>query len=178
MSLEQFLALPEREPDGTRYELSDGELLTLPPPGYRHGVILATLVALLRMTIDRKQFVVAGGDAGFLLNQNPETATVRGADLPVNRREDVGADPPVGWFEGSPLVAIEVISPSSRAQDTERKIGQYLAAGSSEVWVVYPDSERVYLYSAGRREPRIFERGESFNSVLGCPFDVSDMFQI
>ncbi|MGI9072643.1 MAG: hypothetical protein ACR2JB_15345 [Bryobacteraceae bacterium] len=33
ITLDQFRELPERE-DGTHYELSQGELITLPAPGY------------------------------------------------------------------------------------------------------------------------------------------------
>lgn len=178
MSLEQFLALPECEPDGTHYELSDGELITLPPPGYRHGVILVKIAAILITKLDPKEYIVAGGDAGFVLNPRPDAATVRGADVAVNRRKDIGATPPAGWFHGSPFVAVEIVSPSNSAEDMERKSAQYLAAGSQEVWLVYPSSERVYIYSAGQRAPHIVVNGESFDSVLGCSFNTTDFFEI
>ena len=34
-------------------------------------------------------------------------------------------------------IAIEVVSPSNRTEDTERKIGQLLSAGAAEVWLLY-----------------------------------------
>jgi Uma2 family endonuclease len=178
LTLEQFLALPEREENGTHYELSAGELITLPPPGYRHGAIIANIVFLLRTTIDRNQYIVVGGDVGFVLDSSEDSATVRGADVAVNRRESIGENVPVGFFNGSPLVAVEVVSPSNRAEDLERKIEQYLAAGSSEVWVVYPDTSRVYVYRSGQRNPQVVVDGESFESVLGHRFAVAGFFQI
>lgn len=178
MLLEQFMALPECGPDGTHYELSDGELVTSSPSGYRHSAIVINVGTILRTLLDRKKFVVVGGDAGFLLNPRPEAATVRGADVAVNRREDIGTVAPVGLFQGPPLIAIEVVSPSNSAENMERKIRQYLAAGSAEVWVLYPDSERIYIYSAGERAPRIIENGEDFKSVLGHRFNAADFFEI
>ncbi|MBZ5524085.1 MAG: Uma2 family endonuclease, partial [Acidobacteriia bacterium] len=41
-------------------------------------------------------------------------------------------------IEGAPSLAVEVISPSNLAQDTLKKVRQYLAAGSDAVWLVYP----------------------------------------
>jgi Uma2 family endonuclease len=46
LTLDQFLTLPETE-DGTHYELSEGELITLPPLGYRHGAIMSKVVQVL-----------------------------------------------------------------------------------------------------------------------------------
>ena len=70
LTLDQFLALPEPE-DGTHYELSEGELITLPPPGYRHGVILMNVGAILRASLDREKFIITGGDAGFIRKPIP-----------------------------------------------------------------------------------------------------------
>jgi Uma2 family endonuclease len=178
LTLEQFLALPEQEEDGTHYELSAAELITLPPPGFRHAAIVVRIATLLSTTIDRQEYIVAAGDVGFVLDSSQGSATIRGADVAVNRRESIGEPVPVGLFKGAPLVAIEVISPGNRAEDLERKIEQYLTAGSSEVWVVYPDTSRVYVYRSGERNPQVVVDGESFESVLGHRFAVAGFFQI
>lgn len=178
MSLQEFMDLAARAPEGTHYELSDGELVTLSYTGYRHAAIVSRVDVILATTLDRKKYIVVAGDPGFVLNPDPESGIVRGADVAVNRREDIGGLPPVGFFEGAPFVAVEVVSPSNSAEDMERKIRQYLAAGSAEVWVLYPNSERTYVYSAGERSPRIIEKGESFDSVLGQQFNTADFFEI
>jgi Uma2 family endonuclease len=177
LTLNQFLALPEREADGTHYELSEGELIKLSPVGYRHSLIVANITILFGEVLDRKNFVVAGGEAGFVLNPNPETATVRAADVAVSRREQSGAEPPIGLFRGAPLLAVEVISPSNTAEDMARKTDQYLAAGSQEVWVVYPETRNVYVYTADRRDPHVVEQGESIDCILGHRFEVSKFFE-
>jgi Uma2 family endonuclease len=177
LTLDQFRELPERE-DGTNYELSQGELITLPPPGYRHGALMARIGALLLNSLDPKEYVVVAGDAGFLLDSNPEAATVRGADVAVNRRADIGENLPQGWFPGAPLLAIEVVSASNTAKDMQLKVKQYLEAGALEAWLVYPDTQTIYIYSAERREPQVFEAGDTFNSVVGQTFRVEDLFRI
>jgi Uma2 family endonuclease len=177
LTLDQFRELPERE-DGTNYELSQGELITLPPAGYRHGVIIARITRLLGNQLPEEEYIVVAGDAGFLLDPNPEAATVRGADVAVNRRTDVGENLPQGWFPGAPLLAVEVVSPSNTAKDMHLKVKQYLEAGALEVWLVYPDTRTVYVYTAGRRDPQVFEPGDTFNSVVGQTFRVEDLFSL
>ena len=51
--------------------------------------------------------------------------------------------------EGPPVLAIEVISPSNLAQDTLKKVSQYLAAGSGAVWLVYPALGIVEVHKPG-----------------------------
>jgi Uma2 family endonuclease len=166
------MAMPEA-PDGTHYELSEGELITLPPPGARHGFILINVGAVLRATIDRKRYAVVGGDAGFRLGH----ATIRGADVAVISTESGGQDLPVGYPSDGPVLAVEVVSPSNTAADMERKVAQYLAAGSQEVWLVYPDTRRVHVYLNGERGSKVFEENEHFTSTLGCDFEVAKFFE-
>jgi Uma2 family endonuclease len=177
LTLDQFLALPEPE-DWTQYELSRGELITLPPPGYRHGAIVARITRFLGNTLAEQEYIVVSGDAGFLLDPNPEAATVRGADVAVNRRSDVTENLPHGWFPGAPLLAVEVVSPGNTAKDIQLKVKEYLEAGALEVWLVYPDTRTVYVYSAGRRDPQVFEEADTFNSVVGKSFRVEDFFRV
>ena len=45
-----------------------------------------------------------------------------------------------------PALAVEVISPANLAQDTFKKIHQYLAAGTEIVWVVYPPMKTIAIH--------------------------------
>jgi Uma2 family endonuclease len=47
---------------------------------------------------------------------------------------------------GSPDLAVEVISPSNLAQDTLKKVRQYLAGGSQAVWLVYPNLRLIEIH--------------------------------
>ena len=176
LSMEQFLALPERAADGSLYELSKGELIKLPPPNYRHAVITAKITSILMSALSPEEYIIAAGDAGFLLDPNPKAATVRGADVAVNRKETVGKDLPHGWFPGAPLLAVEVVSLGNSAKDMQLKVTQYLSAGGLEVWLVYPDTRSIAVYSAGRENPQLYAGNDEFTSAVGATFRVADFF--
>jgi len=177
-TLDQFLDLPEREEDGSQYELSEGELITLPSPGFRHGVIVMNVGGILRAALDRKQYIITGADSGFILKADPLAATVRAPDVAVCQRESVDTQPPTGYLTQAPVLAVEVVSPGNTASDLERKVNQYLSAGGLEVWLLYPDSGRLYVYSRGAREAKIFEAHERFASIVGQTFEVAPFFEL
>jgi Uma2 family endonuclease len=45
-----------------------------------------------------------------------------------------------------PDLAVEVVSPTNLAEEIDTKIADYFQAGVRLVWVIYPDSGRVYVY--------------------------------
>lgn len=49
---------------------------------------------------------------------------------------------------GAPDLAVEVISPGNSAEDTVKKIHQYLDSGCHSVWIVYPGLRRAEIHSA------------------------------
>lgn len=174
LTLEQFMALPEREEDGTHYELSEGELIKLPPPGSLHALVVGNITILLGGLLSGGDYLVLAGDAGFLLRDDAGIATVRGADIAVIHRKVI----PAGWIQGGPVVAVEVVSAGNKASDMQLKVKQYLKAGSLEVWLVYPETQTVYVYSAGRRAPQVYAEKDEFQSVVGQTFRVADFFRI
>ena len=50
------------------------------------------------------------------------------------------------YIQGAPDIAVEVISPSDSASHLQKKVGEYLDAGSHAVWVVYPDTREVHVF--------------------------------
>jgi Uma2 family endonuclease len=78
-----------------------------------------------------------------------------------------------------PDVAVEVVSPSNRPGELLRKVGEYLDAGVSLVWVVYPRRRQVAVYRPGEEEPTFLKEGEFLENLpelpdFRCP--VSDLF--
>ena len=51
------------------------------------------------------------------------------------------------WELGCDL-AVEVISPSNTRREMERKLSEYFAAGVKAVWLVYPKSREVVVYTS------------------------------
>src|SRR4030095_9790107 len=46
-------------------------------------------------------------------------------------------------IEGAPLLVVEVLSPSTRAQDRGVKARRYAALGVRHYWILDPDAERI-----------------------------------
>ena len=133
---------------GGRYELVDGEVVELSPVNDEHSGIAINIGTAFNNYSRRHGFGQAGVEAGYIVLSGPDT--VRGPDVsfrlvPRNRKRQSE-----GFLSGAPDIAIEVISPSNTAAEMDRKIREYLAAGSQRVWVVYPPtpsaSRRVVIH--------------------------------
>lgn len=138
--------LDELPDDGRRHELQAGRLLSEPPPGALHGLVIAVVVRRLGDHVHRRGLgVVLTGDAGFILARSPDT--LRGPDVAFvskSRFEKVGAVPTA--FPGAPDLVVEVLSPADRPAEVHAKVADYLAAGTSLVWIVDPKVRRVAVF--------------------------------
>lgn len=131
-------AMPE---DGRRYELIDGQLLVSPSPAWQHQEVGLALAVLLRAACPRQLRVVA---APF--------------DVRPDRRNTVQPDVLVASYEGltfggqpvknlptAPLLAVEVLSPSSGLTDPTLKRAFYARLGVRSFWIVDPDPHQPAL---------------------------------
>ncbi len=50
-----------------------------------------------------------------------------------------------------PDLAIEVISPSNTSREIDRKTVEYFTAGVRSVWVLHPESRRLYVYESSKQ---------------------------
>jgi len=141
MSIEEFTALPA---DGMLHELNEGELISMPPPKPRHGNCQANLASSLVNFARPRDLGKVYAEAGYRLSAN----TVRATDVSFVRKSRLqDADE---YFLGGPDLAVEIISPGDDAADLREKIQQYLTAGTSLVWVIYPRTQQVEVHTAGK----------------------------
>jgi Uma2 family endonuclease len=115
--------------DGLRYELVDGVLLVSAAPSNLHQVVVGELHVLLR--------AACPADARVMLAPTDYQPTQRRSlqpDLLVARRADVGREP----ISAALLLAVEVLSPSTRSVDRLLKHGVYAESGVASYWVVDP----------------------------------------
>jgi Uma2 family endonuclease len=144
LTFEEFEKLPEQE--GIHYELDEGELLTEASPTYFHNVVRYRIAQRLGEFVEAHQLGHVIEKMDFRLSpdtvRNPDVAFVTVDHL---RGIDIHRSP----VEGAPALAVEVISPSNLAQDTLKKVSQYLSAGSSAVWLVDPALGVVEVHKSG-----------------------------
>ena len=120
--------------DGHRYELLDGTLLVTPSPNTAHQRCVRNLVVVLHGAVPSDLEVFA---APFDWVVGPRTSFE--PDVLVARRADVGARN----LPRPPVLAVEVLSPSTRRIDLVLKRDAYAAAAVPAYWIVDPDVPSV-----------------------------------
>ncbi|MBB5791456.1 Uma2 family endonuclease [Jiangella mangrovi] len=124
-------AMPD---DGRRHELLDGVLLVTPAPARRHQRATLRLWRLLDDACPSGFEAIA---APFDVALSDDT--VLEPDLLVARADDyTERDLPT-----APLLAVEVLSPSTRRYDLLLKRSRYEAAGTASYWVVDPEEPSI-----------------------------------
>lgn len=159
ITLEDVARMPE---DGFRHEIDAGELIAEPPSLPLHGTIRANVITLLGGYVLRNQLGSAVSGSGFILGRNPDT--LRGPDFAFFRADRLHLVPEDGWPEFGPDLVVEIVSPSDTARQIDRKMHQYLAAGTLAVWVVYPDTKSVHIF-----EPAGIARVVEIDGTLSSP---------
>lgn len=151
--------------DGHRYELIDGVLVVSPAPRVRHQDAVVNLLLVLHAAVpDDLKVLFAPVDVVLADN------TVIQPDLVVAPRTAfTEADLPT-----APLLAVEVLSPSTRGVDLLLKKDRLARAGCPHYWVVDPDVPSVIaweLVDGAYREVARATGEESFE--VDSPFPVS-----
>lgn len=132
---EDLDAMPD---DGHRYELIDGVLLVSPVPRIIHQRVLANLFRSLDSALPPRVSVFFA-PVDVVLSDD----TVIQPDLIVAPHEDfTDRDLPV-----APLLAIEVLSPSTRGIDLLLKKERLQRAGCPHYWVVDPDEPSIAAWT-------------------------------
>ncbi|HMR48908.1 MAG TPA: Uma2 family endonuclease [Arachnia sp.] len=124
--------------DGHRYELIDGLLIVSPGPRYGHQDVLGELYVLIREAASAGLKVLFAPFDVVLAED-----TVIQPDLLVAPREAfTEKDLPT-----APLLAVEVLSPSTRGVDLLLKKDRLQRAGCAHYWVVDPNEPSIVAWS-------------------------------
>ncbi|HMD83339.1 MAG TPA: Uma2 family endonuclease [Terriglobia bacterium] len=138
LTVEEFARIFERR--DCFYELVEGELITVSPGMFLHNFVRDNVLLLLKTFVEAHRLGVVVSEQPFHLFGNtvryPDVAFVRsGRLLPAHK-----------FPEGAPDLAVEIISPSNTPREMHRRISDFFAAGSTRVWVVYPEVREVYVH--------------------------------
>lgn len=150
VTCEEYAAL--QEPQGMRYELSEGEVIVTPSASFFHNEIRDYLNGRLRAFVESRELGKVTSETDVKLVgetvRRPDVAFIRAGRL---RGIDLDRVPlPV-----VPDLVLEIVSRSDRADDLLLKVSQYLAAGAKAVWLLYPNTRLAYRYLAGKLEPEV-----------------------
>ena len=172
--------------DGMLHELVRGEIVRMPPPKGKHGRIEMRLGGLLNRYLDERAMAlgwhlergydqrdrlvgaVAGGEFGIRFAVPDDPDQVRGLDVCYLSPDQIAhyeATDPDEYFPAVPALVAEVISPSERAEYINEKVNDYLAGGARLVWLLFPRTRTVQVYSPDQpivslRDHELLDGGE------------------
>jgi Uma2 family endonuclease len=143
MTAEEFMAADLGEGN---FELVRGEVVQVPPAMPEHGRICVNVgYALETYGRQTRRGYALSNDSAMVTERGPDT--VRGPDVCFFSearwpRAQLGAElPPV-----PPDLAVEVVSPGNRPGELFKKVSEYLNAGVSLLWIVYPKQRCLVIY--------------------------------
>ncbi len=141
--------MPTSLPGGdVRYELDDGVLVAMAPPGGDHGRKQHVVGRILDREAEAKGLGRAYGETGIVLRRGPDR--VPGADAAFLTTDQLPARyTREGYLETIPKLVIEIRSKNDTLPEIESKVAEYLAAGVVEVWVLDPESHMIAKHGAG-----------------------------
>jgi len=143
VTAEEFARIPN---DDYHYELVEGRVVRMSPPGSRHGVLATRIAMLLAQHADAHRLGAVMTCAGAKLAADPDT--VREPDVAFVRQDRIpAAGVPDGFWPGAPDLAVEIRSPGDRPSELGAKVSDYLARGVRLVWVVDPKQKTVTTHA-------------------------------
>lgn len=175
ISAQQFFLMEENE---VKLELVHGKVVEMTPVGFRHAAIVAQLIAKLIPFVEANKLGKIVTELGFVLSRNPDI--VRAPDIAFICTRHLKIDNQEGFFDGAPDMAIEVLSPTDSISEMVKKTQDYLSGGTSEVYLVDPNTKSVQAHRGSKKIER-FEGSEflRFTGPLrGFEIEINAIFNI
>ncbi len=171
MTVEEF----ESQYIGLPYELVEGVVVEIMPPGIEHGGIARRTGARMGDFVDAHHLGEVVVESGFRLSnitmRAPDVWFISKAKLDaMNDRRRFGAF--------APDLAVEVISPDDRANEVQAKVQMFLDAGTAIVWVMYPALRQVFVHRSDHTV-RVFSDADTLDGgdlLPGFQVAVADLF--
>lgn len=161
-----------------RYELDNGRLIAMSPPGHIHGRVEIAIASALRDACMKGRLgEISGGDSGILLWRNPDRVVgadvvfIRADALPVKLTSE-------GYLETIPDMVVEVVSKNDTAPYVARKVEDYLRTGVQVVWVADPEDRTLAEHRRGA-QPRVYDAAETVelpDLMPGFRLSLKDVF--
>ncbi len=125
---------PENE--NIHFELIDGELFQMAPPGLQHGNLAVEIAFHIRAYVKTHDAGLVTVETGY--HPSDTRATVLSPDVAFLSAARIPQSDPEKYVPAMPDLAVEIMSPSDSLRQIRRKAAIYLANGTSLVWLVMP----------------------------------------
>ena len=159
VTVQEFLAIPE--PEGERTELIGGEIVSMGQGGRPHEFVKSNINKLLLTWLLQTGTGRVLIETGFHIDEHnfliPDLSYVsKDPGTPGDKRQ----------IQGAPDLAIEVVS-SEPASQLSKKVALYLSHGGKSVWAVFPEEQKVWIYTAGQAKG--FQSGQMLEDPSVLP---------
>jgi len=129
--------------DDAHVELVRGEIIEMTPAGGNHGEIALAIGALIRTFVTQHQLgKTYAAETGFILSHNPDTVRAPDVGFIVAAR----ARSYESFVDGTPDLAVEVVSPGDSHEEVQQKVLDYLNAGTKMIWIIQPRTRTITVH--------------------------------
>lgn len=169
---------PVVNPSDEWYEIVNGVRVEKPAMGAYAVTIAAELLRLIGNFVSQHRLGLAVNEVLYVIAREPRQE--RRPDLSfVSRSRMHGELPPsLGAWDVIPDLVVEVVSPTNTATEIDDKVMEYLDAGVRQVWVLHPESRRLYIHRS-RREVAVFNADDLIREeklFAGLEFRLADIY--
>jgi len=168
----------EKWDDDIRYELIDGKAYMMSAPSVEHQRIITKLLRQLANFLDGKpcEVFVSPFDVCLYGKGDNDDTVVQPDILVVCDASKLDKK----RLNGTPDMAIEIISPTTSRHDRITKLSRYQRAGVREYWIVDPDYKdvAVHILENGKYVINTYEDTETISVTIldGCEIVLPEIF--
>lgn len=178
IALEHTKPTPRPLDDGDWYEVIDGQRREIEPMGAYENMLASELANVMGLYAKSKRLGLVAVEVLFelrsepLLQRRPDVAFVSRERCRQHRLRRTNA------WDVVPDLAIEFVSSTNLADEIDAKLVDYFATGVRQVWVVYPETRRLYVHESLQtvRGYSAEEVIESATVLPGFSFRLADLF--
>jgi Uma2 family endonuclease len=157
--------LPTRLPSGDGdYELDNGKLVIVSPPGRRHSKVQTRIAAMLDRA-EQDSHGEAFTEVGIVLWRSPDRLVGSDAAFVAKARRPV-RETREGNLETIPDLVVEIRSKDDTLAELKDKAADYRKAGVQTVWLIDPVNRNAIVYEGAAAPTMLAENGVLSQPVL------------
>ena len=131
----------QEDNDDKQFELIDGELFEMSPPGLQHGALASEIARHIGNYAVPEALGIVTVETGF--HPPGDRSTLLAPDVAFTRMERLTQPASKQWVPMMPDLAVEIVSPSNSLKQVRRKAAIYLQHGTQLVWIVLPERKGI-----------------------------------
>jgi Uma2 family endonuclease len=140
MKVPEFLAWAEAQPQG-RYELVDGEIVAMAPERVRHNLVKLAVARALADAVKAASLPCTVFTDGVSIVINDYTTREPDASVQCGGKVDLDS-----MIIETPLIVVEVASPSSERHDFGTKLIEYFSVASIHHYLIVLPEKRAIVH--------------------------------